>query len=608
MTARIATTALILSAVGLASPPAQAWFPYFPASGTPQNASADTPVTPADPDSTSVETPEPAQAPTAEQTAAAAVTPEQPADPVAPEPVEDAPILRVRAVPINLPRPDSYLLAKSVTPSPDSTAVAYRHRFGTELDREGIAINSENVATIDRATEPTFAPDGKMLGYVRNNNGWELHVGRTSVAGYEPVTPVKFSPDGRRQVYMAREEDQRFIVDGDLAHPMADTLQWDRLVFTPDSTVLAYPAHIDGQWRMVINGDPGPALGRIVTDTVTAEKGPRAFYVAMRDGLYHVFDRHTAGPAFALIDSPPVVSADGSTCAYWAMDELNRWRVYKNHVPVTGYKADRPGQLILSADGKSLAAILKRGDYWFVVHNGKRSEPYTAVGKDSLTLSPDGQRLAYAVQQQRGWTVVLDGEVLQGFLQIAANSFRFSPDSKRFVYAAMLQGGWALMEKDWPQQSFAQIDTASLAFSPDSQHIAYLASDAGQAYAVYDGTRIGGYDHAQQLVFSPDSKHYAYVARQGDQARLYIDGNPTAEAFDELVPGAEVLFSNKTTCNTLAMRYPGPTLFRIEATFIPPPRKKPSTTPDSEQNGTPDPADTPAPTEPGPSLVDVPTN
>ena len=594
MIARTAAAALILSAVGLAGPQAQARFPHFATAGRPAAPSAETPDQPADA----------GQVPT--EAFQEAPAPEQPA--AAPQAAVDYPTLRVRAVPITLPRPDSYLLAKSVTPNPDSTGVAYRHRFGEALDREGIAINSENVATIDRATEPTFAPDGKMLGYVRNNNGWELHVGRTSMKGYEPVAPVMFSPDGRRQVYLAREEAQRFVVEGDLAHPMADTLQWDRVVFTPDSSVLAYPAHIDGKWRMVVNGDPGPSLNRIVSDIVTAEKGPRALYVAMRDGRYHIYDRHTAGPSFALIDSPPVVSANGSTFAYWAMDEFNRWRVYRNHVPVTGYRADRPGQLILSADGKTLAAILKRGDYWFVVNNGKRSEPYTAVGKNSLTLSPDGQRLAYAVQQQRGWAVVLDGEAQQGFLQIAANSFRFSPDSKRFVYAAMLQGHWALIENDWPQQSFERIDTASLAFSPDSQHLAYLAHDAGQAYAVFDGMRNGGYDHAQQLVFSPDSKHFVYVAGQGGRSRLYIDGNPTGETFDELVPGAQVRFTNKVTCNTLAMRYPGPSLFRIEATFFPPTRKKPADTPGSENNGTPDPADTPAPTEPGPSLVDVPTN
>lgn len=588
MIARTAAAAMILSACSLANPPAQARSPHLLLAARADRA--------------------PSQAPDPAAKAADPADLSEPAPAASgPQPAADAPTFRVRAVPINLPKPDSYLLAKSLVPSPDATSVAYRHRFGTELAREGIALNSENLVTIDRATDPVFAPDGKTLGYVRNSNGWELQVGRKFMPGYEPASTVKFSPDGRRQVYLARKEAQRFVVEGGLAQPTADTVQWDRLVFTPDSAVLAYPAHIDGQWRMVVNGDPGPALARIVTDIVTAEQGPHAFYVAMHEGRYHVADRHTLGPGLNLIDAPPVVSADGNTFAYWAMDDFNRWRVYKNHVPVTGYMADRPGQLVLSDDGKTLAAILKRDNAWFVVRNGQASEPYTAVGKDSLTLSADGQRLAYAVQKQRGWAVVLDGEEQQGFLQIAANSLRFSPDSKRFVFAAMLQGHWAMIENDLPQQSFGRISTHSLTFSPDSRHLAYLAHDAGLDYVVFDGKRFGGYDDAQQLTFSPTSEYLVYVAQQADQARLYIDGKPTGEAFDGLIPGAQVRFRNNFTCNTLAQRRPGPALFRIEATFMPPARQKPAPALGGENNGTPDPADTPAPAAPGPSLVDVPT-
>ena len=41
---------------------------------------------------------------------------------------------------------------------------------------------------------------------------------------------------------------------------------------------------------------------------------------------------------------------------------VGRPAVYRNHEPVPGYETDRPGQLILSPDGKTLVAALKRGE------------------------------------------------------------------------------------------------------------------------------------------------------------------------------------------------------------------------------------------------------
>ncbi len=530
--------------------------------------------------------------------------------------------IKFKAVQIGPDRSDRYILTQTLTPSPDSGSVTYRHRFGNDLALDGIALNGKNFITVEHCTDPVFSPDNQTLAIVLKQKGWKLYYQRELIDGHEPVTPVKFSPDGRRLIYLARDEKKRFVVEGDQTHPHADAVDWDRLTFTNDSTVLAYPAFIDGAWRMVINGDPGPAWDRIATAPIITNNAPNIFYVAFKQGRYHVVDRHTPGPGLRLIDSPPVVSDDGKIFAYWAMGDDLLWRVYRNHKPVHDYDTDRPGRLLLSSDGKSLAAVLKRGDHWLVVHNKQPGPAFAAIGRGSLTISPDGSRLAYAVRKQLGWAIVLDDRVQQTFTQLAANSLRFSPDSKRFAYAALNQGQWSVIESqpdgtpaakplaasrssdsqrpDNTDQhpGFNQLDTATLAFSPDSQHLAYIARNGGWPSVILDGEVLGQYDHAEQLTFSPTSEHLVYIATQNDASRLYVDGIPTDETFKKLVPGARIHFTNDTICQTVVIRRPGPTLWHLELDLTP---QLPA-----DHNGTPAPA-APEPTLPDPSFVGVPT-
>ncbi len=528
-------------------------------------------------------------------------------------PLASSPIVSQRAVPLDGTRPDRQVLIRSLSVSPDSANVAYRLRYGNGLMRDGYLFHAQNPTETKRPTDPTYAPDSQSVAVVLFDYGWKLHHRRDWLDGYEPVTPVRFSPDGQRLIYLARMESQRFVVEGDQPQPMAESIAWDQLVFTSDSAILAYPA-FDGQhWRMVINGDPGPGWDRFVTAPVTAKQGPRVLYVATKFGRYHLVDRHTPGSipdpiqpsGFRLMDLPPVVSADGKTFVYWAMSDDRVWRVYQNHQPVPGYDADRPGQLILSADGKTLAGILKRDGQWHVVQNGKPSKAYPAIGKDSLTFNADASRLAYAVKTPHGWAVVADGVEQQAYTQLAATSLRYSPDGKHFAYAAINRGKWSVIRDNQLQQPFNQINADSLTFSPDSQHLAYLAHQVGRATVIFDGDVVGQYDHAQQLTFSPDSNHLVWLAQQAGQFFLVVDGTPSTELFDQPIAGANIHFTADTTCQTVAIRRPGPTFARIELKLSPIP--EPETDPSIDLDGTPDPADTPVLPEPLSPFVDVPT-
>ncbi len=541
---------------------------------------------------------------------------------LSPLPEGQPPDMRLRIKPIGPDAPDRYILMQTLKVSPDSGSVAYRQRHGDGYAADSIALNGKNVLTSSMATDPTFSPDSKGVAVVLAERGWTLYHGRQRFKAYEPVTPVYFSPDGNRMFYMSREEDKRFLVDSDYAHPHADSLDWDKLVVTPNSFVIAYPAFIDGGWRMVINGDPGPKWDRIASTPVTTPNGRSVFFVVFHKGRYHIVDRHTAGPGMYLIESPPVASDDGRTFAYWAMGEDQVWRVYRNHKPVKGYEAHRPGQLAMSPDGQTLWAVLKRNAQWMVVHNKMPGTAYSAIGQNSLTVSPDGSRFAYAARNDQGWAVVVDGKEQATYPQLAAGSLRFSPDGRRFIYVALDQGHWSLIEGEKAQPGFSQIDISSIAFSPDSQRIAYLASNFGRPAVVLDENVLGEYDDIKFPTFSPDSKHLVYAATQANDTRLYADGFPTNQPFQELIPGARIHFVHDTLCQTVVVNRndpnnvivasagkkplepAGPTFWRYELNLAPIPEK-------FKNQQTPSPGDQPQqdqPNLPDPSFVDVPTD
>ncbi len=534
----------------------------------------------------------------------------------------EPPDMRLRTKPIGPDKPERYILMQTLRVSPDSGSVAYRQRHSHDLSLDSVACNGKLVVTSIHSTDPTFTPDSKNVGLIISDSGWTLFYGKQRLEAYEPVTPVCFTPDGHRTYYLSREEDKRFVVDGEYAHPLADSLDWDNLVVTPDSFIIAYPAHIDGAWRMVINGDPGPKWDRIASAPVTVPNGRSVFYIVFNKGRYHIVDRHTAGPGMYLIDSPPVASDDGRTFAYWAMGEDQVWRVYRNHKPVRGYEAHRPGQLAISPDGQTLWAVLKRNEQWMVVRDKMPGPAYTAIGQNSLTLSSDGSRFAYAVRKPDGWAVVIDGKEQATYLQLAAGSLRFSPDDKRFVYVALDQGQWSLIEGEKSHPSYTQIDVNTIAFSPDSQRIVYLASNYGRPAVILDGNVLGEYDDVQFPTFSPDSKHLVYVATQAGDSRLYADGFPSNQAFDELIPGARIHFIRPTVCQTVVMRRndpnniqvasagkkplapAGPTFWRYELDLSPIPERY-------KNQGTPSPGDQQQEDQsnlPDPSFVDVPTD
>lgn len=514
---------------------------------------------------------------------------------------DPGPIMSQRAIPLGGSRPDRLIPKGAAVASPDSAHVAFRHRWGREYQYFGYSQDDHSSIGVKYVTDPVFTPDSQSTAVLMYSNKWWLYYKWRTLPGFEAASAVRFSPNGERLVYLARMEDQQFVVEGEQPQPMADTVLFDKLVFTGDSSTLAYPAFDGQQWRVVVNGEPGPKWDRLATGLTPASQGPAVLFLAVKDGRWHLVDRHQPGPGFRSIQAAPVLSDDGRTFAYWAMGDDRTWRVYQNHQYVPGYDAQRAGQLILSHDGQTLAAILKRDGQWFVVHNGQPGPVYAAIGKDSLTLSPDGASLVYAAKKQHGWALVLDGQEQQTFSQLLSGGLRFSPDSQHLAYGALYGGRWSLIVDGQPQQPFERIDARTLTFSPDSQRTAYLAYRYGQPVVVLDGEVIGEYDRVRHLTFSPDSRHLAYAAQQHGQWFLAVDGVNSDQMFDEFIPGAKVQFTTDTAFHTAALRRPGPHYYRIELNLAPAPETNPAPDPD----GTPDPEITPA--QPLSPFVDVPT-
>jgi len=519
------------------------------------------------------------------------------------------PILSERAVPLGGAGPERLVLMGTHVASPDSAHIAFSQTWGIGYQYVGYGLDDKYFFGAHAMNAPAFTPDSQSVAVVYKERDWMLSYQHKVFPGFAPVSSVRFSPDGQRPVYLARYENKRFVVEGEDPQAMADTVEFDQLVFSSDSSRMAYPAY-DGQaWRMVINGDFGPTWDTLATPPTVASAGSDVFFVARKDGQSHVVVNGTPGPGFRFIADNPVLSADGSRFAYWALDNDYRWSVYLNHQHQPAYDAERPGQLILGPDGQTLAAVLKRKGRWLVIYNGQRSPDYQAVGKGSLTLSPDGLSLAYAVKKSRGWAVVVDGKQGQTFTQLLGNSLTFSPDSLSLAYGAQNRGEWSVVVDGKTQEPFNKIDARTLTFSPDSLSIAYVGYRYGQAVVMLNDLTQGEFDEVSPPTFSPNGDHLVFAAYHGRKIFLVADGQPSEQTFDHLVPGANIEFSSDNTCHTVAVRRPGPYFYRIElelaSAFTPSPGNDPVSTPteDSDPDGTPGPQ-LPEPMSP---FVDVPT-
>jgi hypothetical protein len=138
-----------------------------------------------------------------------------------------------------------------------------------------------------------FSPDSRHIAqFAKSGDQWRMlldGVPGPAFTGY--LHYLTFSPDSRHTAYVAEygrqfrgdservfhHQNWQLIVD-QVPGPLFDDIA-PALLFSPDSRQLAYPALKDGQWRVYINGTPGPPFAAIIAGPVLCQDG-RLEYLA----------------------------------------------------------------------------------------------------------------------------------------------------------------------------------------------------------------------------------------------------------------------------------------------------------------------------------------
>jgi len=141
---------------------------------------------------------------------------------------------------------------------PDRKAVAALVGIGEAVSLQEFFVGGRRPEQAYReAAEPVYAASGSLLAYAASRAAqWFLVVNGQEGPPFDRIVGPRFSPDGKKLVYRARQEGRRFVVVADLngrtirQHPAYD--QVFPVQFAPDGKSVAYGVK-DGQvlaWKV----------------------------------------------------------------------------------------------------------------------------------------------------------------------------------------------------------------------------------------------------------------------------------------------------------------------------------------------------------------------
>ncbi len=417
--------------------------------------------------------------------------------------------------------------------SPDSTHVAVRvSRDGKGQTRQSVLVDNSLRLGGGVMFGPTFSADSSRVAtVVSQGQKGRLDVNGVQTTGPDPIAAVVFSPDGQRVAYVGREGKKQLVHADGRSSVVYDEVIVGSLTFSSDSKHLAYVARRDEAWFVVLNGQEGIAYVQV-------------------DG--------------------PVFSPNSQRLAYWARKPDAGWVVVADGQENTLMRAQHQAGLYFSPDSSQLAGLGQRNGRWHVMIDGRFHHGYDALGRQSFTFSGDSKHTAYAAMDDGRWKVVRDGTIVGEFDALLAGSLRFSPNSSRLVYAAREDDGWFVVIDDERHRDFDRIAPQSIQFSPDSQRLAYVAKNRAERISVVvDGYRWAICDGVEDLAFSPDSASVVWIERRGHVSRVVVDGISGGVRFDQMVPGASLVFDSPSAFHTLVYNRPGPVFFRYQADLYP---------------------------------------
>jgi len=405
----------------------------------------------------------------------------------------------------------------SIVPSPDATRAAYvvKEKWGMHLEISGVAHRQ-----YDLVTGVTFAANSKTIAYAAARKGeWFAVFGEKQFGPYADIgknSPV-VSPDSKHVAYAALIDEGGWVavLDGAIIGGPYEGFSRGGLLFSPDSSKLAYIVKNGSVWTVFVNGLEQKSHWRVLE--------------------------------MSLAFSP-----DSKRLAYMACAE----------------------EKVLFRRRKMIAMLVvddEIGPAW--VHD--ESSGRNSVSNE-IVFSPDSQRIAYAVSQNGRWTWMVDGLAqieVDGFTSgwgaspewtrfpdygktcCRKQTLCFSPDSQHLAYAGGDGGQHIIVYDGEPRGRHPGILNGPVIFSPDSTQLAYGAEKNREQFIVLDWRPLRRhYGLCSHRNFSPDSTQFAYVAMETAESFQLVIGPRSWQMAGGPLVGSRLVWDDTNSVHTLVAK------------------------------------------------------
>jgi hypothetical protein len=379
-----------------------------------------------------------------------------------------------------------------------------------------------------------ISPDGRHIAYVvRHDNGKHVVVDGVEGKLYPDIpevrlseagrpSEIRFSPDSKRVAYVASRDKQCFVVVGDVEGKPYEFIKVGGIIFSDDGKRIAYVARREEKEIVVVDGVEGKPFDYIsdlsslfTNDLKTVSyigvrrQGPAQNSVLVVNGVEIMEEEYINSSYPREPGNPPA----------YVIKRGEKWHVMLNGK--LGPPYDQIGNnIIFSHDKKHVLYRASQGVYDFIVLDGVEGKKRGSITENSYTFGPDGKP-AYVMLNNLGrWVVV--GDIQNGPYDYVLGEIRFSDDGNHNAF---------VVERD--RQRFVVIDgvegpkfddiTLDIRFSADGKHYNYAGKRGGKQYAVVDGAGTV-YDEVSGISFSADGKHVSMAARRGETWLTLVDG------------------------------------------------------------------------------------